>query len=174
MSTSTALTPGRIVSSPLPRIPSTQRAGGRPPHGRGGRGGRRSSALVRLLTPRGYRHLRNWLQFSGVVGISAAITVAILTTAAHAQSSTTALPNLAGTYKCEGDETACGWSGVTFTVTQAGSDLEIKNEKGDIGHAKLTSHISVSLGPVWNMLGTVVSSDNRVIQWSNGTTWRRQ
>jgi hypothetical protein len=26
------------------------------------------------------------------------------------------LPDLAGTYKCEGDETACGWSGWTFTV----------------------------------------------------------
>jgi hypothetical protein len=170
MSTSTALLRGRIVSTPLPRLPVAQRGGKRPPPGRGRR---RSPALVRLLTPRGYRHMRNWLQFSGVVGLSAAITVALLNSVAYAQSAPPALPNLTGTYKCEGDETACGWSGWTFTVTQKGADLEIKNEKGDIGNAKLTSHISLSLGPTWNMLGVIVSPDNRLIQWSNGTNWRK-
>ena len=96
---------------------------------------------------------------------------------AQAQTSAawnSSLPNLSGTYKCEGDETACGWSGWTFTVTQSGADLEIKNEKGDVGGAKLTSHISLSAGPTWNMLGTITSADNREIQWSNGTTWRKQ
>jgi hypothetical protein len=171
MSTSPALVSGRIVSTPLPRFPITQRGGKRPPYGRGG-GRRRSSALVRMLTPRGYRHMRNWLQFSTVVGLSAAITVAVLNSVAYAQSPA-ALPNLAGTYKCEGDETACGWSGWTFTVTQNGANLEVKNEKGDVGHANLTSHISLSLGPTWNMLGVIASPDNRVIQWSNGTSWRK-
>jgi hypothetical protein len=100
-------------------------------------------------------------------------TVLFLTSIAAAQPNLP-LPDLAGTYKCEGDETACGWSGWTFTVTQSDADLEIKNEKGDIGHAKLTSRISLSAGPIWNMLGTIVSADNRVIQWSNGTNWRKQ
>lgn len=68
----------------------------------------------------------------------------------------------------------CGRSGMTFSVTQSGSDLEIKNEKGEIGNAKMTSNISISAGPIWNMLGVIDAPDNRVIQWSNGTTWRKQ
>ena len=96
------------------------------------------------------------------------------TSAAAGHGTNTSLPDLGGTYKCEGDETTCGWSGWTFTVNQSGPNLDIKNEKGDVGHAKLTSHISLSAGPIWNMLGTIVSADNRVIQWSNGTTWRKQ
>jgi hypothetical protein len=171
MSTVSALIPGRIVSTPFPKIPVAQRGGKRPPHDRGGR--RRSTALARLLTPRRYRHLRNWLQFCGVAGVSAALTVAVLSTAAYAQE-TQALPNLAGTYACEGDETACSWSGFTFTVKQDGADLEIRNEKGEVGNAKLTSPISLSAGPIWNMLGVIVSSDNSVIQWSNGTNWRKK
>ena len=170
MSTVTGITPGRIVYTPNPPLPVSQRGGRRPPHGRGGR---RSRALVRLLTPRRYRHIRNWLNFCGVAGLSAAVTVAFLTSVAHAQQQQP-LPNLAGTYACQGDETACGWSGWTFTVTQNGADLEIRNEKGDVGTAKLTSHISLSAGPIWNMLGTIVSADNRIILWSNGTSWRKQ
>ena len=170
MSTSPVLSTGRIVSTPHPRIPAPQRGGRtRPP----GRGGRRSSTLIRLLTPRAYRHIRNWLQFSGVVAVSAAVTVAVLNTVGIAQAQTPALPNLAGTYQCEGDETTCGWSGWTFTVTQDGADFQVKNEKGEIGNGKLTSHMSLSLGPVWNMLGVIVAPDNRVIQWSNGTNWRK-
>jgi len=96
------------------------------------------------------------------------------TSAAWGDGTNSSLPNIFGTYKCEGDETACGWSGWAFTVTQSGADLEIKNEKGDVGHAKLTSRISLSAGPTWNMLGTITSADNREIQWSNGTTWRKQ
>ena len=96
------------------------------------------------------------------------------TSAASGDGTNSSLPNLSGTYKCEGDETACGWSGWAFTVTQSGADLEIKNEKGVVGGAKLTSHISLSAGPTWNMLGTITSADNREIQWSNGTTWRKQ
>jgi hypothetical protein len=69
------------------------------------------------------------------------------TSAAWGDGTNSSLPNISGTYKCEGDETACGWSGWAFTVTQSGADLEIKNEKGDVGHAKLTSRISLSAGP---------------------------
>ena len=168
---STASTPGRIVSYPLAPMATPQRGGRRPPTD--GSGKRRSRSLMRLITPRRYRQLRNWLQFCTVAGATCVTTVLFLSSLAAAQEMTTPLPNLSGTYKCEGDETACGWSGWTFNVTQTGADLEIKNDKGDIGKAKLTSHISLSAGPVWNMLGTIVSTDNRVIQWSNGTTWRK-
>ena len=84
-----------------------------------------------------------------------------------------ALPNLAGTYRCGPDAKSCEWSGTTFTVTQAGSNLDIKNDKGAIGTATLTSNISLSAGPPWNMLG-VLSGENRIIDWSNGTQWRKQ
>jgi hypothetical protein len=117
--------------------------------------------------------VRGVLQFGTVAGLTCVTTVLFLTSIASAQTNSP-LPDLAGTYTCEGDETTCAWSGFTFTVTQSGADLEIKNEKGDVGHAKLTSPISLSVGPIWNMLGTIVSNDNRVIQWSNGTNWRKQ
>jgi hypothetical protein len=82
-------------------------------------------------------------------------------------------PNLAGTYRCGPDAKACEWSGATFTVTQNGNNLDIKNDNGAAGVATLTSPISVSAGPPWNMLGTI-SGDARAIEWSNGTQWRKQ
>ena len=81
--------------------------------------------------------------------------------------------DMSGIYRCEGDAKTCDWSGMSFAVTQSGSDLEIKNEKGVGGSAKLTSNATLSAGPVWNMLG-VISPDNRIIEWSNGTTWHKQ
>ena len=81
--------------------------------------------------------------------------------------------NLSGSYKCGPDTKACQWSGSTFTIMQTGKNLEIKNDKGVAGTATLTSEISVSAGPPWNMLG-VISGGNRVIDWSNGTEWRKQ
>jgi len=81
--------------------------------------------------------------------------------------------NLSGSYKCGPDAKACQWSGSTFTIAQTGKNLEIKNDKGAAGTGTLTSEISVSAGPPWNMLG-VISDGNRVIDWSNGTVWRRQ
>ena len=169
---STMITAGRIVSKPIPPIPTASRGGRRPPSDRSRR--RRSYSIVRMLTPRRYRQMRNWLQFTAFAGMSCLVTVLFLSSVAAAQDTMPPLPNLTGMYSCEGDETACDWSGGTFTVTQTGSDLQIKNDKGDIGNAKLTSHISLSAGPIWNMLGTIVSTDNRVIQWSNGTIWRKQ
>jgi len=81
-------------------------------------------------------------------------------------------PNLAGTFKCGPDMKVCQWSGQTFTVTQNGNRLEIKNEKGDQGTSQLTSAISVSAGPPWNMLG-VISGDGKSISWSNGSEWKK-
>ena len=168
---STTMTSGRIVTKPLPPIPTASRGGRRPPSDRSGR---RSYSIVRIITPRRYRQVRHWLQFTAFAGMSCLVTVLFLSSVAAAQEAMPPLPNLSGTYSCEGDETACGWSGWTFTVTQTGSDLQIKNDKGEVGNAKLTSRISLSAGPIWNMLGTIGSTDNRVIQWSNGTVWRKQ
>jgi len=172
MSTTTlSKTTGRIVSTPLPAIPTSQRGGRRPPSDSNGR---RRYSLVRMLTPRRYRRIRNSLEFAAFTGMSCLVTILFLSSIATAKGTLPPLPNLSGTYSCEGDETACGWFGWTFSVTQSGTNLDIKNEKGDVGKAKLTSHISLSAGPIWNMLGTIVSPDNRVIQWSNGTNWRKQ
>ena len=79
-------------------------------------------------------------------------------------------PNLTGTYRCEPQPAPCR-SGQSFTVTQSGDKIEFKSDNGYVGHAKLTSHISLSGLPTWNVLG-VITADNQ-IQWSNGTQWRR-
>jgi opacity protein-like surface antigen len=99
---------------------------------------------------------------------SAVSAVALLGAAQAAQA-----PSLAGTYRCGPDEKACEWSGATFTVTQNGNTLDVKNDKGAEGIVTVTSNISVSAGPPWNMLGTV-AADGRTIDWSNGTQWRKQ
>ena len=103
--------------------------------------------------------------------VSSIITLAALAFLGHVQASQQT--NLAGTYRCGPDAKACEWSGTTFTVTQNGNALEAKNEKSAVGTGTVTSPISVSMGPPWNMLG-VVSADGRSIEWSNGTQWRKQ
>jgi hypothetical protein len=80
------------------------------------------------------------------------------------------LPNLAGTYRCEPQPAQCS-SGKTFTVTQTNDQIEFRSDSGFVGHAKLTSRISLSASPPWNSLG-VITPENYV-QWSNGTQWRR-
>jgi hypothetical protein len=81
------------------------------------------------------------------------------------------LPNLAGTYRCEPEPSPCQ-NGQTFTVSQSGNKLNFKDEKGDVGEGTITSNISISAGPTWNMLGTILR-DN-AIQWSNGTQWHKR
>ena len=98
--------------------------------------------------------------------VAAAVVGAAQTFAAPAE------PNLAGTFRCGPDMKVCQWSGQTFTVTQQGNHLDIKNDKGDQGTATLTSNISISAGPPWNMLG-VISGDGKTIDWSNGSQWRK-
>jgi hypothetical protein len=124
------------------------------------------------LAIQGLVPLRNRMEFSmwkssGLIIIPFAAAL-LLGSAQAAQE-----PNLAGTYRCGPDAKACEWSGTTFTVTQAGKTLDIKNDKGDNGVATVTSNISLSAGPPWNMLGTI-SADARTIDWSNGTQWRKQ
>jgi hypothetical protein len=116
---------------------------------------------------------REWLEFGLLMSATALITTAIFVSVAAAQPSETNLPDLSGSYSCEGDETACGWSGYKFTIIQKGATLEIRNEKGAYGLAKLTSPISLSAGPIWNMLGVIVAPGSGTIQWSNGTIWTK-
>jgi hypothetical protein len=80
--------------------------------------------------------------------------------------------NFAGTYRCQPAPESCQNSGTTFTVTQTGNTLDVKNDKGAVGQGTITSNISISMGPPWNMLGVVAPDSS--IQWSNGTEWRKQ
>jgi hypothetical protein len=85
-----------------------------------------------------------------------------------AQAAATA-PNLAGTYRCEPLPAPCQ-AGESFTVTQSGDQIDFKSDNGFVGHAKLTSPISLSGSAPWNSLGVITENQ---IQWSNGTQWRR-
>src|SRR5205807_6709904 len=104
--------------------------------------------------------------------IPTAIAMSVFAFQGAVQAQSTSQPNLAGTYRCEPDPRPCQ-SGNTFTVTQSGNKLDMKNEEGTAAEAALTSNISLSSGPPWNMLGIVLPS-NGGIQWSNGTKWRKQ
>jgi hypothetical protein len=55
-------------------------------------------------------------------------------------------PNLSGTWRCAPEPSACESGGQIFTVAQPGNDLDVKNDKGDVGRAQLTSNISLSCG----------------------------
>jgi hypothetical protein len=103
--------------------------------------------------------------------ISAAIASIAVTLSGYVQAAQA--PSLAGNFRCGPDTKSCEWSGASFTVSQNGDNLDIKNDKGAVGIAKVTSPISISAGPPWNMLGTI-SGDERTIEWSNGTEWKKQ
>ena len=90
-----------------------------------------------------------------------------------AQAQKSKLPDLSGSYRCQPEPRPCDWSGSAFTVTQSGAVLQLKNEKGDIGEARMTSPTIMSVGAPWNMIGEVLP-DHHTIQWSNGTDWRKQ
>lgn len=156
MSSTAVIGYGRLISTPL-HVPRPQLGGRRPPGDRNGH--RRSSRRSTIRR-------RHWFG-AGAAAIAAALAVS------PATAQKASLPDLNGTYRCEGNETVCASSGRTFTVTQSGAELQIKNDKGEIGSAKLTSNISLSAGPIWNMFG-VLSPDSRAIQWSNGSSWRKQ
>src|SRR5947209_4960530 len=82
-----------------------------------------------------------------------------------------AVPNLSGTYRCVPDARQCDSS--IFSVSQSGRKLEVKTEQGKVGDGEVTSHLSISLGPPWNVLGTILP-DQGTIQWSAGTKWQKQ
>src|SRR5437868_6664709 len=82
-----------------------------------------------------------------------------------------AVPDLSGTYRCEPDNRPCQAS--TFSISQSGRKLLVKSEQGQVGEAEVTSRQSISLGSPWNVNG-IILSDQRTIEWSAGTQWKRQ
>jgi hypothetical protein len=117
-------------------------------------------------------HNRKEVELKTYFAMSIPLIVAVAVFGAVETQAAAADPNLVGTFRCGPDPKVCQWSGQTFTVTQTGNQLNIKNDKGDQGTATLTSAISVSAGPPWNMLG-VISADGKLISWSNGSEWRK-
>ncbi len=81
--------------------------------------------------------------------------------------------NIAGTYRCGPDTKACQWLGTTITVTQPGTKLEIKSEKGDTALGELMGRVGATAGPPMNMIAAI-SADGRTLDWSNGTKWTKQ
>jgi hypothetical protein len=79
-------------------------------------------------------------------------------------------PNLSGTYRCSPEPAQC--QAPSFSVSQAGTTLEMRAENGPVAEGKITSDITISAGPPWNSLGVILP--DRSIQWSNGTHWRKQ
>jgi hypothetical protein len=41
-----------------------------------------------------------------------------------------------------------------------------------MGAGTVTSNISISMGPPWNMLGTIAEGA-KTIEWTNGTQWKK-
>ena len=158
MKTQLEVAVGRLALSPLAPPPRLQTAGGRRPPDDRGRGRRGS--------PAGRRSTRHLARVSGAIA-------GMIVGASLANAEPASLPDLSGNYRCDGSDRVCR-SGATFTITQSGTDLQIKNDKGDTGTGKLTSNITLTAGPVWNMNGVIITPDNRTIQWSNGTNWRKQ
>jgi len=73
-------------------------------------------------------------------------------------------PNFAGTYRCQPGPESCQNSGNTFTVTQMGNTLEVKNDKGSVGQGTVTSNISISMGPILDRTREhMVAADRAVI-----------
>jgi hypothetical protein len=101
-----------------------------------------------------------------------ALAASTLPGSAQAQAQQGARANLAGAYRCQPQPSPCPWPGQTMSITQNGSDLELKNDQGSFANAKLTSDITLSGGPPWNSLGVVLPDHS--IQWSNGTVWQKQ
>jgi hypothetical protein len=80
--------------------------------------------------------------------------------------------NLAGIYRCEPDPSPCPWPGQTIAITQTGPNLELKNDEGSFAQGRLTSDITLNANRSWDALGIIFPGHS--IQWSNGTTWRKQ
>ena len=81
-------------------------------------------------------------------------------------------PDLGGTYQCKPDPDPCLWSGASASISQSGNKLQIKGDNGAMADATLTSATTISASATFNSLG-IVRPDHS-IDWSDGTTWRKQ
>jgi hypothetical protein len=102
------------------------------------------------------------------VALVAIATLATLASHAHAASP----PNLAGNYRCTPDPDPCRWPAKTLSIAQSGDKLDLKDQQGSFGTAKLTSNLSLTVAPPFNSLGRVLPDHS--IEWSDGTKWSRQ
>ena len=107
---------------------------------------------------------------TGIILLGALSLCALLADIRVAQGESS-LPNLSGTYRCVPDTRPC--QSTTFTVSQSGSKLDVKGDRGDVGTGDVGSNISVTLGPPWNAFGTILP-DQRTIEWASGTRWQKQ
>lgn len=98
------------------------------------------------------------------------LTTSIGLTSVDPAAAQQALPDFSGTYKCVPDHRTCG--SPSFSVSQSGSKLEVTADQGETGSGTVTSGISVTLGPPWNVFGTVLPDHS--IEWSTGTRWQKQ
>lgn len=105
-------------------------------------------------------------------GLSIATLIALGTVAVVSRAQAASPPDLAGAYQCLPAPLPCLWPGKAPAITQSGSNLQIKNDKGEIANAKLTSDITISAGGPLNSYG-VIRADHS-IDWSNGNTWHKQ
>jgi hypothetical protein len=76
---------------------------------------------------------------------SAMLETAALLCLAVWQAQAQTAPNLSGNYRCEPQPDACK-AGQTFTLAQSGNSIDLKNERGEQGHARLTSPSTISTG----------------------------
>ncbi|HEY2531867.1 MAG TPA: hypothetical protein VGJ20_28730 [Xanthobacteraceae bacterium] len=104
--------------------------------------------------------------------ISAMIAICALALIGQARAQGASQPDLGGRYRCEADPMPCSWTGESPSISQSGTKLDIKNDKGEIAAATLTSNITISAGGPLNSYG-VIRPDGS-LDWSNGTKWRKQ
>lgn len=107
-----------------------------------------------------------------LLSVSAAAALCIITSAGPAEAQGASPPNLSGAYRCQPNSDPCLWTGQTPSISQSGKKLEIKNDKGEISNATLTSDVTISAGAPFNSLG-IIRPDHS-IDWSNGTRWQKQ
>ena len=107
-----------------------------------------------------------------LICISMIATLSALALSGPTQAQQDARLNFGGDYRCEPDPSPCPWPGQTLSIAQSGANLELKNQQATFADGKVTSDITVSVGPTLNSIGIVLPDNS--IEWSNGTRWRRQ
>jgi hypothetical protein len=95
----------------------------------------------------------------------------VVAPADHAQAEGGSMPNIAGTYQCKPDPRPCIWPGSSPSIFQSGDKLEIKNDKGETADGAFTSNMTLTAAGPLNSLG-IIRTDHS-IDWSDGTTWRK-
>ncbi|HEX4013358.1 MAG TPA: hypothetical protein VHX17_05625 [Candidatus Cybelea sp.] len=108
--------------------------------------------------------------------MAAFVSVCVFGTLAAALAGT--LPNISGTWYAQGD------AAKHCQIQQSGTNVSLSNEVNDRAHGTFTDpstlsvswpkwHNSANIGPRITYTGHI-SSDLRVIHWSNGTYWSRR